>query len=212
MEKQPEGKQYWGYSIAEILFARGITHMEGTKMLCPKCRFENREEVKFCEECGAKFELECPACRANIPFGRKFCGECGYDLGQSTEAASLKENEHDPQTSESPPEETIPTRIPAEGERKHVTVLFSDLTGYTAMSEKLDPEEVKEITSRIFGEISKIVASYDGFIEKYAGDAVMAELSEAVENLRKGKGRIFSICGVGRYGQKQTGRGVQDRT
>ena len=42
------------------------------------------------------------------------------------------------------------------------------------MSEKLDPEDVKEITSRIFGEISKIVANYDGFIEKYAGDAVMA--------------------------------------
>ena len=42
------------------------------------------------------------------------------------------------------------------------------------MSEKLDPEDVKEITSRIFGEISKIVGKYDGFIEKYAGDAVMA--------------------------------------
>jgi class 3 adenylate cyclase/tetratricopeptide (TPR) repeat protein len=52
--------------------------------------------------------------------------------------------------------------------------MFSDLTGYTEMSEKLDPEDVKEITSRVFGEISKIVASYDGFIEKYAGDAVMA--------------------------------------
>ncbi|MGB9441032.1 MAG: adenylate/guanylate cyclase domain-containing protein, partial [Desulfobacterales bacterium] len=64
--------------------------------------------------------------------------------------------------------------LPIDGERKHVTVLFSDLTGYTAMSEKLDPEEVKGITSRIFGEISKIVANYDGFIEKYAGDAVMA--------------------------------------
>jgi class 3 adenylate cyclase/tetratricopeptide (TPR) repeat protein len=42
------------------------------------------------------------------------------------------------------------------------------------MSEKLDPEEVKEITGRIFGEVSKIVSKYDGFIEKYAGDAVMA--------------------------------------
>jgi class 3 adenylate cyclase/tetratricopeptide (TPR) repeat protein len=42
------------------------------------------------------------------------------------------------------------------------------------MSEKLDPEEVKAITSRIFGEISTIVDKYDGFIEKYAGDAVMA--------------------------------------
>jgi class 3 adenylate cyclase len=64
--------------------------------------------------------------------------------------------------------------LSATGERKHVTVLFSDLSGYTTMSEKLDPEEVKEITSRVFGEISKIVAKYDGFIEKYAGDAVLA--------------------------------------
>jgi len=148
--------------------------MEGTIIQCPKCQFENREGVKFCEECGAKFDLECPACKANIPLGRKFCGECGYDLCKSTEGASIKEKEYETQISESPPAETIPTRIPAEGERKHVTVLFSDLTGYTAMSEKLDPEEVKEITSRIFGEISKIVANYDGFIEKYAGDAVLA--------------------------------------
>jgi len=147
--------------------------MEGTKVLCPKCQFENREGVKFCEECGAKFELECPACKAGIPLERKFCGECGYELSKSAEAASPKGNEPDTQISELPPKETIPTPIPTEGERKHVTVLFSDLTGYTAMSEKLDPEEVKEIISRIFGEISQIVANYDGFIEKYAGDAVM---------------------------------------
>jgi class 3 adenylate cyclase/tetratricopeptide (TPR) repeat protein len=42
------------------------------------------------------------------------------------------------------------------------------------MSERLDPEELKEITSQIFDEISKIVGKFDGFIEKYAGDAVMA--------------------------------------
>jgi class 3 adenylate cyclase/tetratricopeptide (TPR) repeat protein len=148
--------------------------MEGSKMKCPNCQFENREGVYFCEECGAKFELECPNCKAQIPLGRKFCGKCGHALSESTETESLKESEHDTQVSESPPEKTITTDIVAEGERKHVTVLFSDLTGYTAMSEKLDPEEVKDITSRIFGEISNIVASYDGFIEKYAGDAVMA--------------------------------------
>jgi len=46
-------------------------------MKCPECQFDNREEVKFCEECGAKFELECPSCKANIPPEVKFCEECG---------------------------------------------------------------------------------------------------------------------------------------
>ena len=44
-----------------------------------------------------------------------------------------------------------------EGERKHVTVLFSELSGYTTMTEKLDPEEVKEIMSHIFGKIAQVV-------------------------------------------------------
>ncbi|MFC1821828.1 AAA family ATPase, partial [Thermodesulfobacteriota bacterium] len=42
------------------------------------------------------------------------------------------------------------------------------------MTEKLDPEEVKEIMSRIFGEITKVIKKYEGFIEKFIGDAVMA--------------------------------------
>ena len=63
---------------------------------------------------------------------------------------------------------------PPAAERKRITVLFSDLSGYTAMSEKLDPEEVKEITSRIFSEVTGVVDRYDGIIENYIGDAVMA--------------------------------------
>jgi len=123
-------------------------------MKCPKCEFENREGVKFCEKCGAKMELVCPKCGAIIPLDRQFCGECGQGLGELAETKTAAPK--------------------AEGERKHVTVLFSDLSGYTAMSERLDPEEVKEITSRIFKEISQVISKYEGFIEKYVGDAVMA--------------------------------------
>jgi hypothetical protein len=123
-------------------------------MQCPECQFENPDTQKFCGECGAKLKIICPKCRSHNPSKNKFCGDCGHNLVTESEIKKV-----DPTT---------------EGERKHVTVLFSDLSGYTAMSEKLDPEEVKEITGRIFGEVSKIVSKYDGFIEKYAGDAVMA--------------------------------------
>jgi len=142
-------------------------------MKCPNCQFENPEASKFCGGCGQKFDLTCPECGANNPAENKFCNKCGSDLKLVNEVSDQIAETLSPPVS--PSKETIGTDTPSTaGERKHVTVLFSDLTGYTAMSEKLDPEEVKEITSRIFGEISKIVANYDGFIEKYAGDAVMA--------------------------------------
>ena len=142
-------------------------------MQCPKCQFENREGVKFCEECGNQFSVKCPSCKANIPFGIKFCGECGYDLKPTKDSsAQIPETDSLPSLSSA---EISPSQIaPIVGERKHVTALFSDLSGYTAMSEMLDPEEVKDITSKIFDEVSKIINKYEGFVEKFAGDAVMA--------------------------------------
>ncbi len=122
-------------------------------MNCPKCQFDNREGVKFCEECGAELEVLCPGCGAKLHLGRKFCGECG----QKFNGEVVKKRE----------------ALKIESERKQVTTLFSDLSGYTSMVEKMDPEEVKEIMSRIFSEIAQVVAKYEGFIDKFIGDAVM---------------------------------------
>ena len=142
-------------------------------MKCPKCQFENPEGIKFCGECGVKLERLCPRCNSLSPPNFKFCGECGQSLISVKE---IPEQKSDTDEQPSRPFTKIFSNdgTSFEGERKHVTVLFSDLTGYTTMSERLDPEEVKEITTHIFDEISKIISKYDGFIEKYAGDAVMA--------------------------------------
>ncbi len=124
-------------------------------MKCPKCHTENPEKKKFCHECGAMLLALCSQCGVEILPSDKFCGECGKKIEGLTEEA---------------------TKLTAgfEEERKHVTVLFSDLSGYTAMSERLDPEEVKKIMSWIFGEVAQIVTKYEGFIEKFIGDAAMA--------------------------------------
>ncbi|MEW5908711.1 MAG: adenylate/guanylate cyclase domain-containing protein, partial [Thermodesulfobacteriota bacterium] len=141
-------------------------------MKCPKCQFDNSEGSNFCGGCRHKFDLICPKCGVFNSAENKFCNECGSDLKPVKEFPDKITGTLIQPVS--PSKETIGTDIPsAASERKYVTVLFSDITGYTAMSEKLDPEEVKEITSRIFSNISKIIGKYDGFIEKYAGDAVM---------------------------------------
>lgn len=59
-------------------------------------------------------------------------------------------------------------------ERKQVTALFCDLSGYTALSEQLDPEETRQLMGRVFGAAADIVARYEGRIEKFIGDAIMA--------------------------------------
>ena len=51
---------------------------------------------------------------------------------------------------------------------------FADISGYTTFSERLDPEEVKDLISHIIGEIAQVVIKYEGHIEKFAGDQVMA--------------------------------------
>ena len=131
-------------------------------MRCPECKAENRPGAKFCKECGCRFERPCPECASVNQPGSKFCDRCGYDLGKTTDLPPSESGEPDVKFQKK------------EGERKYVTALFSDLSGYTAMGERLDPEEVKEITGGIFRDISSIVSKYDGFIEKFAGDAVMA--------------------------------------
>jgi len=65
-------------------------------------------------------------------------------------------------------------RAKIDSERKYVTVLFADISGYTTLSERLDPEEVKDLVGHIIGEIAKVVIRYEGLTEKFAGDQVMA--------------------------------------
>jgi len=100
-------------------------------------------------------ESICPSCQSANPPDFQFCDDCGHRL-------------------EAEPSLKAQSLTLTDSARKHVTVLFSDMSGYTAMTEKLDPEEVKEVMGNIFGEISKVVTKYGGFIEKFIGDAVMA--------------------------------------
>ena len=116
-------------------------------MQCPQCQFENREEAKFCKKCGNKLERLCTSCGHPHQVDSLFCEECGYNLESAKEASSAISDTES--LSQSPSSEKTTREIaPSVGERKHVTVLFSDLTGYTAMSEKLDPEDIKEKIGR----------------------------------------------------------------
>jgi hypothetical protein len=71
-------------------------------------------------------------------------------------------------------DKVLRTRSSLEGERRSVTVLFADLAGFTPLAERLDPEEVHQIIDRCFDVITAEVHRFEGTVNQYTGDGVMA--------------------------------------
>lgn len=68
------------------------------------------------------------------------------------------------------------------GKRADLTVLFADIRGFTSMSEKMSAEEVSVILNEYFTELEPIIAKYNGVINKFIGDAIMAIFGEPIQD------------------------------
>ena len=66
------------------------------------------------------------------------------------------------------------SELAADEERKIVTILFADVSGFTALSEKLDPEEVRNLINACFERLVPIVKKFEGTVDKFMGDEIMA--------------------------------------
>jgi class 3 adenylate cyclase/tetratricopeptide (TPR) repeat protein len=116
---------------------------------CQTCGSENKSGRKFCSGCGGVLPLACANCGyANEPDDR-FCGGCGAALGRKEAADS-------------------------EGELRPVTIVFADLSGYTALANTLEPDETRDLLNAFFAAADGAVAAAGGKIDKHIGDCVMA--------------------------------------
>ena len=90
--------------------------------------------------------LICASCGGENQAGARFCNDCGAALATTSEREV----------------------------RKTVTVVFSDVTGSTALGESTDPEALRALLARYFERMKTILESHGGTVEKFIGDAVMA--------------------------------------
>ncbi len=123
-------------------------------LVCASCGAEHAPGARFCSECGAPLQRTCPACGFEQPAGATFCSNCGIALRDDARRAGEASDDRQ--------------------ERRVVTVLFADLAGSTALGERLDPEDVRELQGELFELINAEVERFGGTTEKFAGDAVLA--------------------------------------
>jgi class 3 adenylate cyclase/tetratricopeptide (TPR) repeat protein len=186
-------------------------------MRCTACGSENVADASFCGECAASLTstVNCPSCgRANPP-KQKFCNGCGQPVIRSADrAASIDPRAYTPKHLA---EKILTSRSALEGERKQVTVLFADVKGSMDLAKQVDPEEWHKIMDRFFAILSDGVHRFEGTINQYTGDGIMAlfgapiahedharrgcyaalhlktELRRYAEELRRTRGLNFSV-------------------
>ncbi len=97
--------------------------------------------------------MKCQRCQFDVAVDFAFCPRCGNPLATAAPPAPV---------------------AAADADRRSATVLFADLSGFTAISERLDPEDVRALQTDLFGALRAVVERFDAFVEKFVGDAVMA--------------------------------------
>jgi len=113
--------------------------------------------------------VSCPSCGHENPAGARFCNNCGAPLVAPT--ITPEPRSYTPQHLV---EKILASRSALRGERKLVTVLFADVVRSMELAERVDPEEWHRLLDRLFRILSGGVHRYEGTINQYTGDGIMA--------------------------------------
>ncbi len=105
--------------------------------------------------------VECEICGLKNPESHFYCGRCGHRLSTADKSG-----------------ETSLINAPIEGERKQATIIFADISGFTALNDaatsSAEVEQVVRLINLCLEELSEAIYEFDGYIDKYIGDAIMA--------------------------------------
>jgi class 3 adenylate cyclase/tetratricopeptide (TPR) repeat protein len=153
--------------------------------------------MRFCGRCGAALAARCPHCGAEAPPDFRFCGHCGKSL-QETPAPPPPAADRPVYTPKHLADKILKSRSALQGERRQVTVLFADLAGFTSLAEKRDPEEVHRIINGCFERITAEVHRFEGTINQYTGDGVMALFGAPIAHEDSARRAVHAALGIQR--------------
>ena len=132
-------------------------------MKCPECNYEIPDDARFCASCGVEIGGICSGCQTPLLTNARFCHKCGAKREAAPD--SVTEAVTQPAKEKS-----------ATAERRQLTVMFCDLVGSTALSEQLDPEELRELVIAYQKVCADVVEAYGGYISRLMGDGILVLL------------------------------------
>ncbi|WP_422822954.1 DUF7577 domain-containing protein [Variovorax humicola] len=147
-------------------------------MRCPVCDAENPERLKWCGACAASLVIACPRCGADNPSRFRFCGQCAAPLSNPMPVGRTAVLDASGDTAE----------------RRHLTVMFCDLVGATSLSERLDPEDMRELL-QAYQAVSAVALGI-----RWAGRAIPGRWRTGVFRLSTRTRRRRAACDQGGTG------------
>ena len=155
-------------------------------MNCGSCGFEVQSGFAFCPKCGTRQPIVCTSCSYPCAPDFAFCPKCGAEVaGAPKPIARPAAPPPAPAVAAGPAKSSVvagdesgrtlqPAGPETEADRRTVTVLFADLSGFTSLSEQLDPELMRTLQNELFAELTAAVQRFGGFVDKFIGDALLA--------------------------------------
>ncbi|MEB3187048.1 MAG: adenylate/guanylate cyclase domain-containing protein [bacterium] len=123
---------------------------------CPGCETIAEVSDRYCRQCGlALMKQECRHCDAPLVLRARFCVHCGKAVADGDAAGKDGARA---------------------SERRLVTVMFTEIVGLSALSERLDPETISDVANQFFAVLTEQVYRYRGVVDKYIGDSVVMSL------------------------------------
>ncbi|MFZ0040153.1 MAG: AAA family ATPase [Solirubrobacteraceae bacterium] len=124
-----------------------------SQVQCTSCGRPNPVDAHFCSVCGGPLGRQCAKCGRMNPTDGAFCMGCGCRLAEV--------------------EGTADAALPA-GQRRYLTVLFSDLVESTRLAGELDPEDMRDLVVAYQNACTQAIQDHSGFVANYLGDGVLA--------------------------------------
>lgn len=148
-------------------------------MRCSSCGSDHVNDTGVCDACDTEPSRSCASCGTANPGRFRFCGNCGAALEAAPGSPSRLR--------------TFGRRVgddTAGAERRHLTVMFCDLVGSTALSLRLDPEELREVVRAYQDAVAAAIERFDGYIAQYLGDGILAYFGYPVAHEDEGERAI----------------------